>query len=248
MLRRFFDRTVCQGRLGKGSGRRGRSSVSLMAVLLCLMLSLTLITGCGGNDSPSSNGSPSGEISLQTEEASGQELSFSIDETEQAGGSDAEENSGQSGQSGASDKSGQSGQSGQTENPDQAVTTSAAQTGEQTSIDENGTYDQKDDVALYIHTYGHLPSNYITKKEAKAMGWEGGSLERFAPGKCIGGSYFGNYEGLLPEKKGRSYYECDIDTLGKSKRGAKRIIYSTDGLIYYTADHYETFELLYGEE
>ena len=64
---------------------------------------------------------------------------------------------------------------------------------------------------------------------------------------CIGGDYFGNYEGLLPAQKGRKYYECDIDTLGKSKRGAKRIIYSNDGLIYYTEDHYESFELLYGE-
>ncbi len=114
--------------------------------------------------------------------------------------------------------------------------------------DEDGVYDQKDDVALYIYTYGKLPSNYITKKEAKAKGWPGGYLEPYAPGKCIGGDYFGNYEGTLPEKKGRKYYECDIDTLGAKKRGAKRIIFSSDGLIYYTEDHYETFELLYGEE
>ena len=57
-----------------------------------------------------------------------------------------------------------------------------------------------------------------------------------------------NYEGLLPDAPGRKYYECDIDTLGARSRGAKRIIYSNDGLIYYTADHYESFELLYGEE
>ena len=114
-------------------------------------------------------------------------------------------------------------------------------------IDEHGTYDSKEDVALYIHTYGRLPDNYITKKEAEKLGWSGGSVEKYAPGKCIGGSYFGNYEGLLPKKKGRSYYECDIDTLGKSSRGAKRIIFSDDGLIYYTSDHYESFELLYGE-
>mgnify|MGYP006328876335 CR=1 FL=1 len=53
---------------------------------------------------------------------------------------------------------------------------------------------------------------------------------------------------LLPEAKGRTYTECDIDTLGASKRGAKRIVFSNDGLIYYTDDHYESFELLYGEE
>ena len=115
-------------------------------------------------------------------------------------------------------------------------------------ITEDGTYDAADDVALYIHTYGHLPSNYITKKDAKKLGWEGGSVEQFAPGKCIGGDYYGNYEGLLPDKKGREYHECDIGTLGKSKRGAKRIIYSNDGLIYYTGNHYESFTLLYGEE
>ncbi len=112
---------------------------------------------------------------------------------------------------------------------------------------EDGVYTSKDDVALYIHIYGKLPGNFITKREAQQLGWPGGSLEDYAPGKCIGGGKFGNYEGLLPEKKGRVYHECDIDTLGKKSRGAKRIVYSNDGLIYYTGDHYESFELLYGE-
>ncbi len=116
------------------------------------------------------------------------------------------------------------------------------------AIDKNGAYTKKDDVALYLHTYGKLPKNFITKKEAEDLGWTGGSLEKYAPGKCIGGARFGNYEGLLPTAKGRVYYECDIDTLGKKSRGAKRLVYSNDGLIYYTGDHYETFELLYGEE
>ena len=98
-------------------------------------------------------------------------------------------------------------------------------------IDEDGTYTTKDDVALYIHTYGHLPDNFITKKDAQALGWPGGSLEPYAPGKCIGGSRFGNYEGLLPEADGRTYTECDIDTLGADSRGAKRIVFSNDGLI-----------------
>lgn len=113
-------------------------------------------------------------------------------------------------------------------------------------LPEDGTYTTKEDVALYIHLYGHLPDNFITKKEAQALGWPGGSLEPYAPGMCIGGSRFGNYEGLLPE--GRTYTECDIDTLGAKSRGAKRIVFSDDGLIYYTEDHYESFELLYGEE
>ena len=119
---------------------------------------------------------------------------------------------------------------------------------ETAQIDEDGSYTTKDDVALYIHTYGHLPDNFITKKDAQALGWPGGSLEPYAPGKCIGGSRFGNYEGLLPEADGRTYTECDIDTLGADSRGAKRIVFSNDGLIYYTEDHYKSFELLYGEE
>lgn len=119
---------------------------------------------------------------------------------------------------------------------------------EEDSLPEDGTYDSKDEVALYLHLYGHLPDNFIAKKEAQKLGWTGGSLEPYAPGKCIGGSHFGNYEGLLPEKDGRSYQECDIDTLGADSRGAKRIVYSSDGLIYYTEDHYKSFTLLYGED
>ena len=122
------------------------------------------------------------------------------------------------------------------------------ETSEVLPLDEDGTYMTKEDVALYIYLYGHLPGNFITKKEAEKLGWSGGSLEPYAPGMCIGGSRFGNYEGLLPEAEGRTYTECDIDTLGAEKRGAKRIVFSNDGLIYYTDDHYETFELLYGEE
>lgn len=114
------------------------------------------------------------------------------------------------------------------------------------AIDPDGWYYSKDDVALYIHTYGKLPSNFITKDEAEKLGWAGGSVQKYKKGAAIGGTYFGNYEGLLPKKNGRKYYECDIDTDGKSSRGAKRIIYSNDGLIYYTDDHYETFTLLYG--
>lgn len=115
-------------------------------------------------------------------------------------------------------------------------------------IDEDGVYTSCEDVALYIYTYGHLPSNFMTKDEARELGWTGGSLEPYAPGMCIGGDYFGNYEGLLPEEEGREYRECDVDTLEASSRGAHRIIYSNDGLIYCTEDHYESFTLLYGDE
>ena len=108
-------------------------------------------------------------------------------------------------------------------------------------IDENGIYDQKDDVALYLITYEHLP--YMTKDEARKLGWEGGALSQVIEDKCIGGDVFGNYEGILPEED--TYYECDIDTLGKTSRGAERIVWSDDFDVYYTEDHYETFELLY---
>ncbi|MBR6615487.1 MAG: ribonuclease [Lachnospiraceae bacterium] len=116
-------------------------------------------------------------------------------------------------------------------------------------IDEDGHYTSKDEVALYLHTYGKLPSNFISKKEAEELGWkqkdgEAGQLHVVAPGMSIGGSSFGNREGLLPTKKGRKYYECDINYV-KGSRGAERIVYSNDGLIFYTGDHYESFEQLY---
>lgn len=130
------------------------------------------------------------------------------------------------------------------DNTDNAETPDA----EAVSMPEDGSYTSAEDVALYIYTYGRLPDNFITKKEAQKLGWSGGSLEPYAPGKCIGGSHFGNYEGILPEAEGREWTECDIDTLGADSRGAKRIVFSNDGLIYYTEDHYETFTLLYGEE
>lgn len=113
-------------------------------------------------------------------------------------------------------------------------------------ISEDGEYTAKDEVALYIHTYGKLPSNYLTKQEAQDLGWSAkeGNLWEVAPNASIGGSHFGNYEGKLPKAKGRKYFECDIDYDG-GYRNAKRLIYSNDGLIFYTEDHYKTFEQLY---
>ena len=113
------------------------------------------------------------------------------------------------------------------------------------ALDEDGTYNSAEDVSLYLYTFGHLPENYITKNEARDLGWTGGSVETYAPGCAIGGDTFGNREGVLPDGK---YHECDIDTIGENSRGAKRLVYSDDGRIYYTEDHYETFTLLYGEE
>lgn len=120
--------------------------------------------------------------------------------------------------------------------------------GNEPPLDENGSYDSAEDVANYLRTYGELPDNYITKDEAEELGWNGGSVEDYAPGMCIGGDAFGNWEGLLPEEKGRIWTECDIDTLGEDSRGAKRLVFSNDGLIYYTDDHYESFEQIYPEK
>ena len=113
-------------------------------------------------------------------------------------------------------------------------------------IREDGSYTSRDEVALYLHTYGKLPKNFISKKDAEEQGFrfgEGDFGEAF-PGMSVGGSRFGNYEGQLPEKSGRRYYECDIDYQG-GRRNAKRLVYSDDGLIFYTDDHYKSFTQLY---
>ncbi|MCR5403755.1 MAG: ribonuclease [Butyrivibrio sp.] len=132
----------------------------------------------------------------------------------------------------------QSGQKGK-----EAASDTKGEKAAEPTIDRSGSYTSKEDVALYLHIYGDLPDNFITKKEARKLGWKGGSLEKYAPGMCIGGDRYSNFEGSLPEDS--SYWECDIDTLGKKSRGAKRIVYSDDGFIYYTGNHYASFELMY---
>lgn len=131
--------------------------------------------------------------------------------------------------------------------PTQPPTEAPTEAPTEPAIAEDGWYYSKEDVSLYLHTYGHLPSNFLTKEQARALGWRSGSVERYKAGAAIGGDRFGNREGLLPNAAGRQYYECDIDTNGQSARGAKRIVFSNDGLIYYTDDHYRSFTLLYGE-
>lgn len=131
-----------------------------------------------------------------------------------------------------------------TESEEETIQESA--TKNEVQVEENGNYTSKEEVALYIHTYGKLPVNYITKKEAQDMGWDPskGNLSDILPGMSIGGSAFGNYEGALPRANGRRYFECDIDYDG-GYRGAKRLVYSNDGLVFYTEDHYNTFEQIY---
>lgn len=118
-----------------------------------------------------------------------------------------------------------------------------------TLLAEDGVYSTLEEVAEYLHYYGHLPQNYLTKQEAKELGWDAsaGNLWEVADGMSIGGDRFGNREGLLPAAEGRTWYECDVNYTG-GFRGAERLLYSNDGLIYYTDDHYASFALLYGEE
>ncbi len=114
------------------------------------------------------------------------------------------------------------------------------------TVEKNGTYTDKDHVALYIHKFGTVPSNYVTKSKARKAGWVNtkGNLWDVLPGKSIGGGGFSNDDNTMPDAPGREWFECDIDYEG-GFRNAKRLVYSDDGLIYYTDDHYKTFTRLY---
>ena len=112
----------------------------------------------------------------------------------------------------------------------------------QTPVTEDGAYTSVEEVAVYLTLYGHLPQNFLTKKQAQALGWDSraGNLNDVAPGKSIGGDHFGNYEGNVPDAAGRQWTECDIDSDGGYRNGL-RLVFSSDGLLYYSDDHYQTF-------
>ena len=226
------------------------------AALLSLLIAVMVLTGCGG-----SKAAPAGDTAVATiatvavtdpaKEGAAAEATAVMPDTGAADTSRAQSDAGSSAV--APDHSGTSEstitpasetivEATATPSPEPTATPTPEPVQVVAAIDANGSYTSRDDVALYLHTYGTLPGNFITKKEAQALGWPGGGLDAYAPGKCIGGDYFGNYEGKLPDG---NYHECDIDTLGKSSRGAKRIIYSDTGAIYYTDDHYESFTQLY---
>ena len=103
-------------------------------------------------------------------------------------------------------------------------------------------------LAEYLFEHGELPENFITKKEAERLGWK--TTYRYVsdlgPGITIGGDYFGNYEQKLPAVKGRKYAEADCYYQG-GPRNEYRIIYSNDGHVWYTGDHYNTFTELFPE-
>lgn len=128
--------------------------------------------------------------------------------------------------------------------PAQMQTESAASVSEQ--VVEGESYSTPEEVAAYLHQFKELPPNYLTKREAAEKGWDSdeGNLWEVTDQMSIGGDRFGNYEGQLPEKEGRQYYEADVNYEG-DYRGPERLVYSNDGLIFYTDDHYESFEQLY---
>jgi hypothetical protein len=125
------------------------------------------------------------------------------------------------------------------------VTAGPAGTSE-AGLARDGYYTRAEDVAAYLQQYKQLPDNFITKQAAMELGWVSheGNLWEVTDRLSIGGDVFGNREGLLPEAKGRRYFECDVNYQG-GFRGPERLVYSNDGLVFYTKDHYQTFEQLY---
>ena len=131
---------------------------------------------------------------------------------------------------------------GQRKAPVQAAAESA-----EAPTEEPGPIIEPQAVADYLFEHGELPDNFITKREAEELGWDRNYVSDVAPGKSIGGDRFGNYEGKLPSAKGRKFFECDVNYRG-GKRGGERIVYSNDGHVWYTKDHYGTFEELFPSE
>ena len=190
------------------------------AAILTVFLSLGLLTACGGGQQHGASSAPA----VQSVERS---------------------------DTGSADKS----KSRIRQNKIYTDSESISQNGEQSDAKSPGSaeirvepdqaYTDKDHVAAYIHIYRKLPPNYITKAEARSLGWKDkGTLDQVAPGKSIGGDRFSNYEKILPDATGRSWKECDIDYV-RGNRNAKRICFSNDGLIYYTSSHYQDFEKVY---
>jgi len=213
-----------------------------MVWLLAALLVLGALAGCGGSPSGTT---PTGRESQVAAESQAAPAQSATDQQEPDAGQPQETGEEPQAEAEEPEKTAAEESTAKAESPAEEDATAAS---ESTELDEHGTYTSKEEVALYLHTYGHLPDNYITKKDAQDLGWDNkkGNLWDVAPGMSIGGSHFGNYEKKLPEKKGRKYYECDINFDG-GYRGAERIIYSNDGLVFYTGDHYENFEQLYPE-
>ena len=200
----------------------------VLAMLVALLLVLSVLAGCGGSKTAApAQGSAQAQQTQQVQQDKQQQAKQSKQDKQKQKQQQEKQNQAAT-------------QEAQQQQAKQATGTAA-----QVQVDKNGSYTDKDHVAAYIHQYNKLPGNYITKAQATKLGWKTkGTLDQVAPGKSIGGDHFGNFEGLLPKKAGRTYTECDID-YRKGNRGAKRIVFSNDGLIFYSPSHYKDFERLY---
>ena len=208
--------------------------------ILCIWLALLMLfmTACGSNQNTTAGTTQESEASAQIYESEVQEIESEL----QANDS---ETSGEEVEEAKTETQNESDAQGEAEPEIQEQTSDAEGFQEETTNDNLPTYGNNYydvvNVVLYLEAYGELPPNYITKNEAQALGWEGGSVEKYKEGAAIGGDTFGNREGLLPAAGGRKYTECDIDTHGYSSRGSRRLVFSNDGLYFYTSNHYESF-------
>ncbi len=223
----------------------------IIVLILALALVLGLFAGCGGAaELPGNGADPQTQTILPVEEAEPVQLPVEeettppAEEAEPAG----EEQPAEEAQEPPEEYAGQDDELELDDEPLQEPEETPpeetpAEVPEEPAVTEDGSYTAPEDVALYIHLFGHLPANYITKNEARDLGWVSseGNLWDVAPGMSIGGDRFGNYEGLLPEG---SYRECDVNYAG-GFRGGERLIYGSDGSVWYTNDHYESFTQLY---
>lgn len=90
--------------------------------------------------------------------------------------------------------------------------------------------------------FNQLPPYYIPIADARAAGWKArkGNLATVAPNRMLTKGIYNNDDGHLPDAAGRIWYEADINYTS-GRRGLERILYSNDGLVFITRDHYVTF-------
>lgn len=203
-----------------------------------LVLLMLFMTACGSNQNITAGTTQEFEANAQVYESEVQEAESEL----QANDS---ETSGEEVEEDKTETQNEPDAQGEAEPEIQEETSDTEDFQEDTANDNIPTYGNNyydvANVVLYLEVYNELPPNYITKSEAQALGWEGGSVEKYKEGAAIGGDTFGNREGLLPAADGRKYTECDIDTHGYSSRGSRRLVFSNDGLYFYTSNHYESF-------
>ena len=105
----------------------------------------------------------------------------------------------------------------------------------------NATKNEKDGADYWLKHFGELPEYYVTKEELIKYGWSDGKKpSKFAPGKMYSKGVYENSDGHLPDAPGRIWYEADINYY-EGRRNRHRVLWSNDGLIFVTYDHYETF-------